>query len=139
MKRVALLGATGSIGRQALDVVATLPDVEIVALAAGRDDRALVALAREHGIATLALADPAAAARARDGFAGRVLEGPQGIAALALEVAADVVLNACVGVAGLPRRSPRSRPGSMSRSRTRRASSPVARSCATPPSGAAPC
>jgi 1-deoxy-D-xylulose-5-phosphate reductoisomerase len=101
VKRVALLGATGSIGRQALDVVAALPDVEIVALAAGCDDRALVALAHEHGIATLAIADPAAAARARDGFAGRVLEGAEGVAALAPEVSADLLLNACVGVAGL--------------------------------------
>jgi 1-deoxy-D-xylulose-5-phosphate reductoisomerase len=101
VKRVALLGATGSIGRQALDVVAALPDVEIVALAAGCDDRALVALAHEHGIAALAIADPAAAARARDGFAGRVLEGAEGVAALAPEVSADLLLNACVGVAGL--------------------------------------
>ncbi len=101
MKRVALLGATGSIGRQALDVVAALPDVEIVALAAGRGDRALVALAHQHGIATIALADPAAASRAHGAFAGRVLGGPEGVAALALEVSADLLLNACVGVAGL--------------------------------------
>jgi 1-deoxy-D-xylulose-5-phosphate reductoisomerase len=101
VKRVALLGATGSIGRQALDVVAALPEVEIVALAAGSDARTLRALAAEHGVSALALADPDAAARARDGFAGRVLEGPAGIAALAGEVSADLVLNACVGVAGL--------------------------------------
>jgi 1-deoxy-D-xylulose-5-phosphate reductoisomerase len=101
VKRVALLGATGSIGRQALDVVGSLPDVEIVALAAGSDDRALVALAVEHGVDALALADRAAAARASEAFAGQVLAGPAGIAALAREVSADLVLNACVGVAGL--------------------------------------
>ncbi|HEY1479929.1 MAG TPA: 1-deoxy-D-xylulose-5-phosphate reductoisomerase, partial [Gaiellales bacterium] len=101
MKRVALLGATGSIGRQALDVVEAIPDVEIVALAAGSDDRALVALAHEHGIGTLALADRPAAERARGEVAGTVLAGPAGVAALAAEVGADLVLNACVGVAGL--------------------------------------
>jgi 1-deoxy-D-xylulose-5-phosphate reductoisomerase len=101
VKRVALLGATGSIGRQALDVVGALPDVEIVALAAGSDDRALVALAAEHGVDALALADRASAARASEAFAGQVLAGPAGIAALAREVSADLVLNACVGVAGL--------------------------------------
>jgi 1-deoxy-D-xylulose-5-phosphate reductoisomerase len=52
-------------------------------------------------VPVLALADPAAAARARDGFAGTVLAGPEGVAALAQEVSADLVLNACVGVAGL--------------------------------------
>jgi 1-deoxy-D-xylulose-5-phosphate reductoisomerase len=101
VKRVALLGATGSIGRQALDVVGALPDVEIVALAAGSDDRALIALAAGHGVDALALADRAAAARAGEAFSGQVLAGPAGIAALAREVSADLVLNACVGVAGL--------------------------------------
>ena len=50
---------------------------------------------------TIALADHEAAARARSEFAGRVLEGADGVAGLAAEVAADLVLNACVGVAGL--------------------------------------
>jgi 1-deoxy-D-xylulose-5-phosphate reductoisomerase len=101
VKRVALLGATGSIGRQALDIVEAIPDVEIVALAAGSDDRALVALAHEHGIELLALADRSAADRARGEVAGPVLAGPEGVAALAAEAGADLVLNACVGVAGL--------------------------------------
>ena len=101
MKRLALLGATGSIGRQALDVVEALPDIQVVALAAGRGDRELGELARRHGVDTIALADREAAARARAGFAGRVLEGSDGVAGLAAEVSADLVLNACVGVAGL--------------------------------------
>ena len=101
MKRLALLGATGSIGRQALDVVEALPDIQVVALAAGRGDRELGELAQRHGVDTIALADREAAARARAGFAGRVLEGSDGVAGLAAEVSADLVLNACVGVAGL--------------------------------------
>jgi 1-deoxy-D-xylulose-5-phosphate reductoisomerase len=98
VKRIALLGATGSIGRQALDVVGSLPDIQVVALAAGSADRDLCGLARRHGVETIALADPAAAARARAAFAGRVVDG---VAGLAAEVDADLVLNACVGVAGL--------------------------------------
>ena len=98
MKRIALLGATGSIGRQALDVVGSLPDIQVVALAAGSADRDLCELARRHGVETIALADPAAAARARAAFAGRVVDA---VAGLATEVGADLVLNACVGVAGL--------------------------------------
>jgi 1-deoxy-D-xylulose-5-phosphate reductoisomerase len=98
VKRLALLGATGSIGRQALDVVEAIPDVQVVALAAGSAERDLCQLAARHGVETIALADPEAAARARGTFAGHVLEGVSGLAA---EVEADMVLNACVGVAGL--------------------------------------
>jgi 1-deoxy-D-xylulose-5-phosphate reductoisomerase len=98
VKRIALLGATGSIGRQALDVVGAIPDTRVVALAAGSADRELCELARRHDVDTIALADPAAAARARATFDGRVLHG---VAGLAVEVDADIVLNACVGVAGL--------------------------------------
>jgi 1-deoxy-D-xylulose-5-phosphate reductoisomerase len=101
VKRLALLGATGSIGRQALDIVEALPEIRIVALAAGSADAELVELARRHGVATIALADADAAARARAMFSGRVLEGPEGVAALAGETSAELVLNACVGVAGL--------------------------------------
>jgi 1-deoxy-D-xylulose-5-phosphate reductoisomerase len=98
VKRLALLGATGSIGRQALDVVGSLPDVEVVALAAGSGDHELCELAHRHRVELIALADPAAAARARSAFQGRVLDG---VAGLAEEAGADLVLNACVGVAGL--------------------------------------
>ena len=65
VKRLALLGATGSIGRQALDVVDALPDIRVVALAAGSDDRELVRARRAHGVDTIALADREAAERAR--------------------------------------------------------------------------
>ena len=98
MKRLALLGATGSIGRQALDVVGAIPEIRVVALAAGSADRELCELARLHDVDTIALADADAAERARSAFPGRVL---QGVAGLAVAVEADIVLNACVGVAGL--------------------------------------
>jgi 1-deoxy-D-xylulose-5-phosphate reductoisomerase len=98
VKRLALLGATGSIGRQALDVVEAIPDVEVVALAAGSADRELCELAVLHGVETIAFADPASAARARGSFSGYVFDG---VTELASSVGADIVLNACVGVAGL--------------------------------------
>ena len=101
VKRVALLGATGSIGRQALDVVEGHDDLAVVALAAGRSDEELVAGAERLGVRRIALADRAAAARARAGFAGEVLEGAGGLARLAGECGGDVVLNAVVGAAGL--------------------------------------
>ena len=101
MKRVALLGATGSVGRQALDVVDGHDDLQLVALAAGSSDDELVACAQARGVGRIALADEAAASRARARFAGEVLGGAAGVARLAGESGADVVLNAVVGVAGL--------------------------------------
>jgi 1-deoxy-D-xylulose-5-phosphate reductoisomerase len=81
-RRVAILGATGSIGRAALEIVAANPDrLEVVALAAGRDADGLAEIARRFGVRRTALAD--------------------GAAALAAETDCDVVLNAIVGAAGL--------------------------------------
>ena len=105
--RVAILGSTGSIGRQALDVVAAHADkIEVVALAAHTSDALLLSQAREHRVARIALSDPAAAERAQlqvaagDPFA-RVDAGPKAVVAFAEESGADVVLNALVGAAGL--------------------------------------
>ena len=64
MKRLAILGATGSIGMQALEVAAAQEDLQVVALAAGSDVAGLVAAARATGAEHVALADPAAAAKA---------------------------------------------------------------------------
>ena len=103
MIRVALLGATGSIGAAALAVVRAHPDrIRLVSLAARRQDAALLAAAAEFGVRRVALGDPEAAARARDRFDGEVLEGERGLAALASDPGADVVLNALVGGVGLP-------------------------------------
>ena len=101
MRSVAVLGATGSIGTQALEIVGANPGLRACALAAGSDHAGVVALARAHGVERIALVDPDAAAAARAGFAGEVLEGPGGVARLVAEAGADVVLNAIVGAAGL--------------------------------------
>jgi 1-deoxy-D-xylulose-5-phosphate reductoisomerase len=86
---LAVLGSTGSIGTQALDVVRAHPDrFRVVALAAGRNTDLLAAQAAEFGV-------PGDRARCTAG-------DPAALAALAGLPEADVVLNAVVGFAGLP-------------------------------------
>jgi 1-deoxy-D-xylulose-5-phosphate reductoisomerase len=80
MKRIAVLGATGSIGRQALEIIAASPELEACALASGSSD--LEPLAAEHRVE-------------------RFQTGGD-VVALLDEVEPDVVLNAIVGFAGLP-------------------------------------
>jgi 1-deoxy-D-xylulose-5-phosphate reductoisomerase len=103
VKRLLILGSTGSIGTQALDVVARAGDAfELVGLSAGADYEALVKQAREHGVARIALADRDAAARAAEAWTGgEVLGGSEGLVQLVAESGADLVLNAIVGSAGL--------------------------------------
>jgi 1-deoxy-D-xylulose-5-phosphate reductoisomerase len=103
MKRLLILGATGSIGRQALDVVARAPEAfELVGLSAERSHEALIAQAREHGVTRIALSDPDAAARAAEAWTdGEVLSGPEGLVRLVADAGADLVLNGIVGSAGL--------------------------------------
>jgi 1-deoxy-D-xylulose-5-phosphate reductoisomerase len=103
MKRLLILGSTGSIGTQALDVVSRAGDAfEVVGLSAERSHEALVAQARAHGVRRIALSDPHAAARAAEAWTdGEVLAGPEGLVRLVAEADADLVLNAVVGSAGL--------------------------------------
>src|SRR5215217_5337626 len=103
MRRLLILGATGSIGLQALDVVGRARDeFELVGLSAERSHESLVALAAEHGVDRIALGDGDAAARAAEAWTdGEVLAGPEGLVRLVAESGADLVLNAIVGSAGL--------------------------------------
>jgi 1-deoxy-D-xylulose-5-phosphate reductoisomerase len=101
MRKLVILGCTGSIGTQALEVVAASPDLQVVGLAAGSGWELTVEQAREHGVPTIALADEAAAARAGEGWSGRVLAGEEGVAELIANSGADLVLNGIVGAAGL--------------------------------------
>jgi len=102
MRRLLILGSTGSIGTQALDIVERSDAFELVGLSAESSWEPLVAQAREHGVHRVALADPDAAARAADAWtAGEVLAGAQGLVDLVTESGAELVLNALVGAAGL--------------------------------------
>ena len=102
MIRVALLGATGSIGTSALEIGREFRDrIRFVSLGARANDAALLRAAEEFGVSRIALAEEEAAARARGTFRGDVLEGSDGLARLASDPDADVVVNALVGSAGL--------------------------------------
>ena len=101
-KRLLILGSTGSIGTQALDVLERSEDLELIGLSAERSWEALVEQARAHRVRRIALVDEDAAARAAEAWTdGEVLSGPEGLVRLVVESGADLVLNALVGSAGL--------------------------------------
>lgn len=98
--RVLLLGSTGSIGTQALEVIAANPELfEVVGLAAGgRNIDLLGRQIRETGVSSVAVADPNAGAELE---LTNVLTGDRAVTELVESVEADVVLNALVGSRGL--------------------------------------
>jgi 1-deoxy-D-xylulose-5-phosphate reductoisomerase len=101
-RRLLILGSTGSIGTQALDLVQRSEELELVGLSAERSWGALIEQARAHGVGRIALVDPHAAARAAEAWTeGEVLGGPEGLVRLVVESGAELVLNALVGSAGL--------------------------------------
>jgi 1-deoxy-D-xylulose-5-phosphate reductoisomerase len=101
VKRVLILGSTGSIGTQAIDVIAAGDGLQVVGLSADSSWERVLAQAKEHGVPAVALADPDAAQRASDAWRGQVLSGEEGIRELILASKPDLVLNAVVGAAGL--------------------------------------
>ena len=101
-RRLLILGSTGSIGTQALDIVARSEDLELVGLSAQTSWETLVRQAGEFGVDRIGLADADAGARAAEAWTdGEVLSGPEGLVRLVVESEADLVLNALVGSAGL--------------------------------------
>jgi 1-deoxy-D-xylulose-5-phosphate reductoisomerase len=101
MKRVLVLGSTGSIGTQALEVIGRSDELQAVGLAAGTAWETVVEQAREHGVPTIALADEGSAEKARAGWSGQVLSREDGVRELIVSSGADLVLNSIVGAAGL--------------------------------------
>jgi 1-deoxy-D-xylulose-5-phosphate reductoisomerase len=102
-KKVLILGSTGSIGEQALEVVTGSEELELCGLSAGHRWERLSEQAREHGVADIALSRPEAAERASAelGAETRVLAGDAGVRDLIAATEPDLVLNAIVGFAGL--------------------------------------
>jgi 1-deoxy-D-xylulose-5-phosphate reductoisomerase len=108
-RSVLVLGSTGSVGTQALDLIAGHPDRFTVAgLAAGGRDLALLGRQiREHSVRRVAVTDPAAAVTLRRSLPGmglrgvEVWSGPDAAAELTAASDADVVLNAITGSVGL--------------------------------------
>jgi len=108
VKQLAILGSTGSIGRQCLSVVEALPDrFGIVALAAGGNLDELVGQIERHKPEVVSVGDPQKA----DELAARLREkgialpaihhGPEGMLAVGTHSAAEIVVSAAVGVVGL--------------------------------------
>src|SRR6267142_1909581 len=104
MKNVVLLGSTGSIGTSTVKVAEDLPDhIRLLGLAAGTNSELLLAQTLKHKPAVISINDPAKAdeLRASLGTNCEVYSGNEGLLKLATLPAADIVLIAIVGTAGL--------------------------------------
>ena len=105
MKRIVILGSTGSIGASTLDVVSKFPDrFEVVGLAAGSNDEILEDQIRTFHPKLVALSSPDAAKRLRNRVQTtqvEVLEGEPGLCDVARFPDCDLVISAIVGGAGL--------------------------------------
>ena len=105
-KKVVILGSTGSIGCNALQVIDALrSEYEVIALSAHSNLELLVEQARQCGPRHVAVTDPQladASRKAFGGFSGSVLSGPDSLVELACLEEADIIVCAIVGAAGLP-------------------------------------
>lgn len=102
MKKVAILGSTGSIGENTLRVIADNRDrFEVVALAAGSNWERLAQQAREFSPELVSIADSGNAANLKNGSGVKVLSGVGGLREVAAGAGADIVVSALVGAAGL--------------------------------------
>ena len=103
-KRVTILGATGSIGENTLDLIGrNQADYEVVALTGGKNVSRLAALARTHRAKRAVIADQSCYAELRDALSGSGIEAASGSDAVeeAASLPADWVMGAIVGIAGL--------------------------------------
>jgi len=102
-RRIAILGSTGSIGSQTLEVISSQPHLRACALAAGSNWELLARQVRESGAEIAAIADPAAEAPLRSalGESARVLAGPEAMTEMVRACDCDVLLSGIVGSAGL--------------------------------------
>jgi len=113
MKKISILGSTGSIGRQCLDVVESMPgSFEVVALAAGsnvalvteqvlRHKPAVVSVSTQEAARELCAALESRSSADSDGLLPEILFGAQGIERVATHPDAEIVVSATVGVVGL--------------------------------------
>jgi 1-deoxy-D-xylulose-5-phosphate reductoisomerase len=110
LKTLAILGSTGSIGRQTLSVVESLPEqFSIVALAAGGNLEELAGQIARHQPEVVSVADPRKAAELETKLRASgvaklpaIHHGAEGMMAVATHSAAQIVVSAAVGVVGLP-------------------------------------
>jgi 1-deoxy-D-xylulose-5-phosphate reductoisomerase len=107
MKRLAILGSTGSIGQNALAVVAEHPqEFQVVGLAAGKNLAVLEEQIRAYRPRWVSVQDEAVARELKASLSGKlpveILAGSQGAVAVATTPEADLVVSAMVGAVGLP-------------------------------------
>ena len=104
-KKITILGATGSIGTQALEVIEKLENWEIAGMSCFQSVESLADLAASHRPSKLAVADSAAASSLKEylpaGYQPEILTGSAGYEELAALPDVDVVINSIVGAAGL--------------------------------------
>ena len=103
-KYLSILGSTGSIGRQTLEVVEQMPEIQVVALTAGTNVRRLAEQCRRFHPELAVMATEAAAKELKDALSGeniRILSGMEGLIAAAEYEKADTVVTAVVGMIGL--------------------------------------
>ena len=104
MKRVILLGSSGSIGESTCKVARALPDkMKIVGLGVAKSTERLLEQAKEFGVKALAVSDPQAAEKVKSKLpeGAKFFPGAEGLARMVEETDADMVLVAIVGTAGL--------------------------------------
>ena len=104
MKKLSILGSTGSIGTQTLEVVRSNKDIKVTALAAFRNVDAIEAQAREFKPELACLFDAAAASELKVRLADtdvKVVSGMNGLVEAASATPADIVLTAVVGMVGI--------------------------------------
>jgi len=103
MRRIAILGSTGSVGTNACRVAAALPDqIQVTGLAAGKNSELLISQAKQFHTRTVVIQDESRKAEVEQALPGcRVLTGPQGLIELVKSDDVDMILCSIVGTAGL--------------------------------------
>ena len=104
VKNVSILGSTGSIGRQSLDIISRLPEIKVAALTAGSSVELMAQQCREFKPALAVMATEEAAAQLKEALSDldiRIAWGEEGLIEAATIEDADCVITAVVGMVGL--------------------------------------
>ena len=104
MKKIAILGSTGSIGTQTLEIVREQKDICVTALAAGKNIRLLEEQIREFRPSLVCVGDEEKAAELKRNIADlsvRVVTGMEGLVEVAVEPESEILVTAIVGMVGI--------------------------------------
>ena len=104
MKKIGILGSTGSIGTQTLEIVRTNKDIEVTALAAGSNISLLEQQIREFRPSLAAVWDPDRAAQLKENVRDldvKILSGMDGLLAAASDPCSEILVTAVVGMIGV--------------------------------------